>query len=166
MRIYHWWELPQVQFLSQQNNCQDKHVFLTTNMCLLQQNTSSVMTKTYFPQQNILVATKHILCHDKNILSATKYPCCNKVNTCLSWEKFCHEKHTFVTAEDVSSRQTRICHEKSKLVEIKLLSRQNYVCPDKYLSQQNFWCDQNVSIAPSIFLSRQKTCFVTTPVNT
>ena len=39
---YHWWEVPQVEFLSWQKFCCDKHVF---------------------------VATKNVFCCDRNMLS-------------------------------------------------------------------------------------------------
>ena len=37
----------------------------------------------------------------------------------------------------------------------KLLSRQNYVCCDKYLSRQKFCCEKHVFVATNIIFSRQ-----------
>ena len=56
-----------------------------------------------------------------------------------------------------------VCRDKCKLIATNILSRQNYVCHDKYLSQQNVCRDKNVRcdksfVAISVLLSRQKTC--------
>ena len=51
-KVYHWRKLPQVSCLSRQKFCCSKHTFVAINMCLLQQNTSFVVTKVCLPQQN------------------------------------------------------------------------------------------------------------------
>ena len=82
---YHWQELPQVSFLLWQKFCCDKHVFIATNTCLWQQNTSFAATQKY-------------ACCDKFFLRQD-YVCCDKsfvvTNTCLSWQKFCWDQHAF-----------------------------------------------------------------------
>ena len=80
---YHWWELPQVSFLS----------FVATNTCFSWQNKSSVVTKVCLMQQKF--------CRDKNILVSTNL---------LSWQifvvtkiilsqNFCYNKLTFVATK-------------------------------------------------------------------
>ena len=69
-------------------------------------------------------------------------------NVCLSWQKFCHNKHTCRDKRHVLSQQTHVCHDKISL------SWQNYVCRNKYLSEQNIF------VATGILLSWQKTCSV------
>ena len=58
----------------------------------------------------------------------------------LSWQKFCCNKHAFVTTKDVFCHNKRVCHSKSKLVVTKLLLQQNYFCHDEKncLSFQSF----------------------------
>ena len=101
-----------------------------TKVCLPWQNCLS--------GQNIFVATKLL---SQQIFVAA--------NTYLSQQKFCHDKYTFVTTKDVLSWQTRVCHDRSKLVT------------SNFLSQFFFYCDKSF-VARSILLSRQKTCFVAT----
>ena len=54
-------------------------------------------------------------------------------------QKFCHDKHVFVTTKHI------FCRNKSMFAVTKLLSRQNYVCCDKrrVLLWQNFSHDKN-----------------------
>jgi len=79
------------------------------------------------------------------ITVATKYVFCRNKTCLLSRQKYAWRDKGFVATSilcrikrPVLSRQTRICHGKSKLVVTKVLSRQNYVCHDKYLSRQKF----------------------------
>ena len=58
-------------------------------------------------------------------------------NTCLSWQRFCLDKHTFVATKDV------FCHDKSTLVVAKLLSWQYSVCWGKNLLWQKFCCEKH-----------------------
>ena len=62
--FYHWRELPQVSFLSRHTFCRDKHVFVTTNMCLSRQSVSFVTTKVCLSRQNF--------CRDKVMFVVTK----------------------------------------------------------------------------------------------
>ena len=52
-------------------------------------------------------------------------------------------------------QKTCVCRDKSMLVETKPLSRQNYVCCDKYLSRNKFCREKHVLVAANIILSRQ-----------
>ena len=109
----HWWELPQVSFLSQQKFCRDKHVhllswqkyacryktwqiFVATNTCLSWQNF-------YHNKLTFLLLWQAHVCHDKtclkNMLAAIKL--------CLL---FCHDKSFVMTNVFVT---TNICHDKS-----------------------------------------------------
>ena len=69
------------------------------------------------------------------------------IKLCLSQQnvfvatQFCRYKRR------VLSQQTRICRDKSKLVAIRLLLRQNYVCRDKYLSGQKLCRDKHSFVA-------------------
>ena len=128
--MYHWRELPQEPFLSRQNFCRYKYASARTNtsqklICLLRQNYVCYFVATKLLSWQIFVAT----------------------NTCLSNQKFCHNKHTFVMTKDV------FCHDKHVLVMTKVsLSRQK-VCRDKRVC-----CNKYLSsfVTTSIHLSQQK----------
>ena len=118
------------------NTCRNKHNFVVTKLC---------------HDKHVFVTTKHLFCFNKSMLVMTKAKifCCDK---------------SFVVTNIILLRQTHVWRDKSMLVMTKLLSQQNYVCCDKYLSQHNV-CMTNMCLSrqkTSIFLSRQKTCFVTT----
>ena len=66
-------------------------------------------------------------------------------------QKFCHDKHEFVTTKHV------FCHDKSMLAAAKLLSRQIMFVVTKY-----FLLRENFIVATNIILSWRKTCFVAT----
>ena len=101
--------------------CHDKF-FVVTSTCLLRENTSFVRTKVSLPGQNV--------CQQKIMFVMTKYCCRNKVNTCLSWQKFCCDKHTFVKTKDV------FCHDKHVSVATKVsLLQQNLSRQKWYLWQ-------------------------------
>ena len=51
----------------------------------------------------------------------------------LSQQRFCHDKHVFVSTIACLSRQNVFFCDKYMLVAAKLLLRQNYVCRDKYV---------------------------------
>ena len=53
---YHWQELPQVSFLSQQKFCRNKRVFVATKHVLCRNKSMLVMT--ILSQNSIFVATK------------------------------------------------------------------------------------------------------------
>ena len=120
--------------------CHNKHMFVTTKVCLSQKKKqkkkTSVMTKVCLLRQKCFVTTNMCLsqnvatkmfCHDKHVfvtkplayffhdkrhvLSQQTCVCCNKSNrncptkvavtkVCLSWQKFCCNKHTFVATKD------------------------------------------------------------------
>ena len=115
-------------------------IFVTTNMCLLWQNTSFVMTKVCLLQQNF--------CHNKIMFVVTIF--------FLLQQDFCHDKHTFVMTKDV------FCRDKSKLVTTKLcMSRQIFVATifllqQKCLSWQKFCCDKHTFVATKHIFCRKK----------
>ena len=76
---------------------------------------------------------------------------------CLSRQNLCRDKHVFVTTKHI------FCRDESLLVATKLLSLQNYVCCDKYLSWQTF-CRDKCSVAPHIFVAT-KIILVADPAN-
>ena len=94
-------------FCHDKNACCDKHakhvfvmtklssqqIFVATNIILLGQNTSFVVTKVCLSQQNYVCHNKYLLrqkvCRDKLFLSRLK---------------FCRGKHIFVTTKDVFCR--------------------------------------------------------------
>jgi len=99
--------------MSRQKYACRNETFVTTKLCLL--------------QQNIFVMTKHIFCHDK--IMQVPFLCdkhafvMTKVLLWQTWfccDKFCQDKHTFVTTKDV------FCHDKHMLVVTKLLSQQKW----------------------------------------
>ena len=65
---YHWWELPQVSFLSRHAYfCRDKHVFCRDKSMLVATNTCFVATKIFCRDKRNFVATKlAYFCRDKN----------------------------------------------------------------------------------------------------
>ena len=70
------------------------------------------------------------------------------------------DKHVFVAKKLLSLPSKDVfCHDKSKLVVTKLLSRQNYFGRDKYMSRQKFCRDKNMFVATNMLLSRQKDVF-------
>ena len=108
-------------------------IFVMTNTCLLQRNTSFVVTKVclswqFLSQKNCFCGNETFvttnICHDKHNFVMTK---------CLSWQAYlCHNKHMFVMTKHV------FCHNKSMLVKTKLLSWQTHVCCNKCLLWQMF----------------------------
>ena len=104
--------------LWQKYACHDK-TFDTTKLCLSQQN---------------LVTTKLL---SQQIFRATKM--------CLSWQKFCCDKYTFVMTQKIFflSRQTHVCFYKSKLVRPKRLSWQKYVCRNNSFVMTRILCCNN-----------------------
>ena len=101
---YHWRELPQVSFLSQQTHiCCDKtshlswqkyaccnKTFVATKLCLLWHNIF-VMTKTCLSWQAYFCCDKTFCCHDKHVR-----------------QNFCHDKSMFVV--------TNICCDRTILL--------------------------------------------------
>ena len=80
--------------------------------------------KYYFCRDKVLsrgdktsLLSRQMFCRDKIMSVATKYLCRDKTFVTTN---ICRDKHVFV-ATKVLSRQTRVCHDKTRL-----LSRQNY----------------------------------------
>ena len=83
---YHWWaELPQVSFLSWQNVCHNKHVFVATKVSLLWQNICC--NKIMFLATKVLSRQKYVC-----TLSLQK-TCFVTTNMSLSWQNFCRDKN-------------------------------------------------------------------------
>ena len=104
---------------------------------------------------SIIFYHKYYFCHNKSLLRQNTHICCNKHNFVLT-SFVVTSILFFATNRCFSWQNTNICHDKSMLVAIKLLSWQNYVCHDKYLSQQMFCCDKcfvvtKVLLWPSYF---------------
>ena len=86
-------------FLSQQKFGRNKHVFVAT--------TKNSPQAYFCRDKNIfgkrLLRQKYFVATDMILFVATKYFCRNKrlvaTNTCLSRQKFCHHKHTFVATK-------------------------------------------------------------------
>ena len=83
--------------------------------------------------KHVFITTKHIFCHNKSVL-VTKTFVATKL--CLSWQIFVMT--TNFDKRCILSGQTCM------LVTTKLLSRQNYVCPNKYLLWQKLCQDKNI----------------------
>ena len=68
---YHWWELPPVSFLLQQNFCFDKHVFVMTKHIFCHNKSMLVATKTFVHDKHIFVMTRLVatdICVVTNII--------------------------------------------------------------------------------------------------
>ena len=80
--IYHWRELPQVSFLSQQKFCRDKHMFVATK------NTSFVATKACLLRKTFVITntcSSKILsyfCHDKRYVLSWQTHVCRDRHVC------------------------------------------------------------------------------------
>ena len=112
----HWRKLPQVSFL-----CHDKSfVFVTTNTCLSQRNTSSTVTKVCLLQQNFCRSKIMFVC-DKIFLLQQKF-CHNKV--CLS-------RQIFVVTIFFGHDKSFVCCDKRSVTTSILLSWQTRVCRNK-----------------------------------
>ena len=111
---YHWWELPQLLFLSWQKFwkfCHDKHVFVATKHVFCRDKSMLIMTELLLWQTHVCHAkylSCQMICQDKNILSRQNYDksfvaarilllwqktCFVTTNTCLSWQNFCRDKN-------------------------------------------------------------------------
>ena len=127
VRLYHWQELPQVSFLSQQKICHDKHEFKT---CPLPWKMYACSDKTFVVTNLCLsfVATK-IFCHNKHV-----FCCCDKhtfvaTKVSLSWQNFCCDK--IVCHDKYLSQQKYVCCDKSFVATSMLLLQKTCVCRDK-----------------------------------
>ena len=130
--VYHWWELPQVLFLSRQKFCHNKH-------------------------KDVFIMTKHIFCHDKSMLVTTKLLSRHifvATNMCLSQQRFCLDKHTFVTTKDV------FCCDKQLLVVTKVCLLQQISVMTK-LSWQKYFVVTNIIFSWQNFCHNKHTFVVT-----
>ena len=136
---YHWWELPPVSFLLQQNFCFDKHVFVMTKHIFCHNKSMLVATK--------LLSWQTYLCHDKT--GCDRYLCRDKhnfvVTKVLLWQAyFCQDKSMLVVTKLLSWQTVmkNICHDKHNFVMAKVLLWQAYFYRDKrcVLSQQTYVC--------------------------
>ena len=109
---YHWWELPQVSFLSHQKLCRDKDFFVATKHVFCREKSvcrdkSFVAKKLCLSRQNIFVSDNYLLyllfvISDNLLFVAAKVSsrqiCQDKsfVATNLSGQKFRRDKHNFV----------------------------------------------------------------------
>ena len=70
---YYCWELPQVSFLSRQNFCCDKHMFVTTNQVFCCDKSRLVVTNLFLSRQTHVHWNKYLsqqeFCRNKDILS-------------------------------------------------------------------------------------------------
>ena len=92
--------------------CHDKHMFVTTNMCSSQQNTSFVTTKVCLSRKLLLrqnyvcrdkylswqqILTKDVFCQDKHVFLSQQNFCQDKIYFCpnkyLLWQKLCQDKN-------------------------------------------------------------------------
>ena len=123
----HWRELSQVLFLSRQTRgvVRDKSVFIATKdaFCRYKNMLDATKFYAYVILREIFVATK--------MLSRQTHVCCDKhnfvaANIVLSRQRFSHDKHTLVETNTYLSRQN------TSFVATNgtCLSRQN-VCRDK-----------------------------------
>ena len=133
---WHWQELPQVSFLSQQTPvCHDKQVF---------------------------VMTKPVFCHDKSMLFATKLWCDKSfvlTSILLSRQKYACNDKTFVPTKllrQIFVVTKQFFQDKSFVTNILLLqqktcflSRQTCVCHSMCLLRQKFCCNKNYTCGSS-----------------
>ena len=78
---------------------------------------------------------------------------CNSSQETITGER-CHKYHF--------CRDNVFCRDKSMFVVTKVLSRNNYVCRVKTFLTTTICRNKHNFVATSMFLSRQKTCFVVT----
>ena len=69
-----------------------------------------------------------------------------------SRQKFCRDKHVFVTTKHI------FCRDKSMLVATKLLSRQIYVTTNIILSRERFCLEKRTFFATKDVFCRDRTC--------
>ena len=112
--LYHWWELPQVSFLSRQKYaCRDK-TFAATKICSSRQN---IFVATKLLSRQIFVATKLCLSRQMFVIffAAAK--------VCLSRQNVCHDKHVFV-ATNIDREKRFVATKDYFVVTNTCLSRQ------------------------------------------
>ena len=97
--------------------------------------------------KRVFVATKHVLlwqiyaCRNKNMLQQTSV-CRDKTFVAAN---ICFNKHNFVPTSILLSWLTQVC-----------LLHQNYVCHDKYLSQQNIFVMTKLLLWQTYFCSDKR----------
>ena len=122
--------------LPRQNFCRDKIIFVAT--------TTKIVATKLLPSQifvYVFVATKVLsrqayFCRDKDLFCYDKRFCRDKMtkymSTCLSRQKFCRDKGTFVATNTFLSRQNDKIYV-YVFVATKVLWRQTYFCCDKHV---------------------------------
>ena len=105
------------------NICCDKSfvttslVFVTTSTCLLQQNTSFVVTKVCMLRETFVTTN---ICHDKSFVATNIILLWQQTHICydkyMSWQKFCHDKDNFVTAKTFVAASILLLRQKTCFV--------------------------------------------------
>ena len=116
------------------------------DMCVWWLFVFSLFCKFMFVATKLYLLQTHV-CHDKSKLSQ---------------QKFCCDKHTFITTKDMFCRDTHVCFccDKSKFVVTKHMLQQNYVCHNKICHNKHTFVETKDMIC------RRKLTFVTTNTNT
>ena len=125
---FHWWELPQVSFVSQWQFCCNKtHLlsrksrFATTNAFLLQQNfchDKHLLRQTHVVTKTFLLL-RQTLCHNKTFVTTSIL--LSRQKMCLLWQKICLSQQKYFCRD---KRHVLLC--KHALVMTKLLSQQKW----------------------------------------
>ena len=72
---YHWWELPQISFLSLQTFCRNKHVFVTTSILLSWQKDIFCCDKHMFVTTKVSSSWQNYVCRYKYLSCDKNYTC-------------------------------------------------------------------------------------------
>ena len=160
---YHWRELPQASFLSQQKFCHNKHVswqntsFVATKVCLLQQQKMSWQN---YVCCNKAFVTTNIWC-DKLVFVTTNFV---MTNMCLLQQKHaCHDKRFAVTKSCwlqqifvMTKLLWRLFVLRKKLWQNFCYNKHTFVMKNSCLSQQtrvcrkqSFCCNKNSTCGSS-----------------
>ena len=117
--------------LSQQNFCCDKYLSQQACVCCDKNDTWTILSR----QKLCFVVTN--MCLSQKIFVVTKVLSQQKyfviTNIILSWQKFHHNKHTFVATKDM------FCHDKHVFVVIKLCHDKNDPCGSSHQGYISTW---------------------------
>ena len=137
--IYHWRELPQVSFLSRQEFCCDKHVFVATKDVFCR---DKHMRDAYFCRhKHVCVATKHVFYRDKSML----------VTKLLSRQKYFVATNIILSPQNLS-RQAYFCRD-----ERRVLSRHTRVCgfSHNFVATKHVFCrDKHALVKTTKFFDK------------